>query len=192
MVERRKGGETGVKWLQAYRGDAFWKAMADGVWSRDLMTAALCRSHTLTPAREGFNDMMPTMEEMKTLAKDPVAYTYEHNDGLRCTMMLMNGLVKDFNFAARLDNPSKIVSTQLYLPMPDGRTTLATFFSPLAWNMEKLFETGKSPYPIERTLLTTGLTAIGVDSLYAGGAKLETPHLEFGYQAQKESVFERT
>jgi len=62
----------------------------------------------------------------------------------------------------------------------------------LAWNMEKLFETGKSPYPIERTLLTTGLTAIGVDSLYAGGAKLETPHLEFGYQAQKESVFERT
>jgi hypothetical protein len=192
MVERRKGGETGVKWLQAYRGDAFWKAMADGVWSRDLMTAALCRSHTLTPALEGFNDMMPTMEQMKTLVKDPVAYTYEHNDGLRCTMMLMMGLVKDFNFAARLDNPSKIVSTQLYLPMPDGRTTLATFFSPLAWNMEKLFETGKSPYPIERTLLTTGLTAIGVDSLYAGGAKLETPHLEFGYQATKESTFQRS
>lgn len=193
MVERRKGGESGVKWLQGYRGDAFWKALTDGVWSKDLMMAALCRSHTLTPAREGFNDMLPTVEQMKALVKDPVAYTYEHNDGLRCTMMLMSGLVKDFNFAARLDNPSKIVSTQLYLPMPDGRTTLATFFSPLANHMETLYQTGKSPYPLERTLLTTGLTASGVDSLFANGARQETPHLaKIRYQAPKESMYQRT
>ena len=31
MVERRKGGETGVKWLRAYRDDAFWQAYAEGV-----------------------------------------------------------------------------------------------------------------------------------------------------------------
>lgn len=192
LVERRKGGETGVKWLQAYRGDSFWKALADGVWSRDLMKAALCRSHTLTPAREGFNDMLPNVEQMKTLVKDPVAYSYEHHDGLRCTMMLMSGLVKDFNVALRLDNPAKIVSTQLYLPMPDGRTTLATFFSPLVNNMERLFETGHSPYPIERTLLTTGLTASGVDSLFAGGKKLDTPHLHFVYRAPEESMFQRS
>ena len=191
LVERRHGGETGVKWLQAYRGDSFWKALNDGVWSRDLMQAALCRSHTITPAREGFNDMMPTVDQMKQLDKDPVAYTYEHHDGLRCTMMLMTGMLRDFNVAMRLDNPSRVVSTQLYLPMPDGRTTLASFFSPLAWNMEKLYETGKSPIPIERTLLTTGLTASGVDSLHAGGTRLETPHLAIGYKAEKESTFER-
>jgi len=192
LVERRKGGETGVKWLQAFRGDSFWKALADGVWPRDLTQAALCRSHTLTSPREGFNDMMPNGEQMKQLVKDPVAYTYEHHDGLRCSMLLMNGLVKDFNFAARLDNPSRVVSTQLYLPMPDGRTTLANFFSPLANNMERLYTTGKSPYPIERTLLTTGLTAAGVDSLYAGGTRQETPHLAIRYQTPKESTFERS
>jgi hypothetical protein len=192
LVERRQGGESGVKWLQAFRGDHFWKALQDGVWPRDLMHAALCRSHTLTPPREGFNDMMPSLDEMKEIVKDPVAYTYEHHDGLRCTMLLMSGLVRDFNFAARLDNPARVVSTQLYLPMPDGRTTLANFFSPLVNNMEQLYTTGRSPYPIERTLLTTGLTASGVDSLYANGARQETAHLAIRYQPSIDSTFERT
>jgi len=189
MVERRHGGETGVKSLTAYKGESFWKACADGVWPRSLMDAALCRSHTLTPAREGFNDIFPTLEDMKRLVKNPVAYRYEHNDGLHSTMLLMAGLVKDFNFAAQLD--SGIFSTQMYLPMPDGRTTLATFFSPLVNGMEQMFLTGKATYPVERTLLTTGLTEAGVKSLFANGARQETPHLNISYQPTHESTFQR-
>ena len=103
MVERRAGGESGVKWLQAYRGDNFWDALREGRWSRRLMVAALCRSHTLTPARESFNDILPTDDDLRRLVKDPIAYHYEHADGLICTMILFNGLVKDFNFAADVD-----------------------------------------------------------------------------------------
>ncbi len=190
MVERRQGGEVGVRSLQAFRGDQFWAAMKEGVWPHDLMQAALCRSHTLTPPRPGFNDLMPTAEQMRALVKDPVAYRYEHADGLRCTLLLMNGLVRDFNFAARLDG-TKIFSNQMYLPMPDGRTTLATFFSPLVFHMEQMFLTGRTPYPIERTLLTTGLTASGVESLYRNGARLETPHLAIRYQPNPQSTFQR-
>ena len=192
MIERRQGGERGVRWLQAYRGDKFWQALADGVWSERLMNAALCRSHTLTPARAGFNDIFPAREQMRQLVKDPVAYRYEHEDGLRCTMLLMNGLVRDFNFAARLKNRSKIFSTQMYLPMPDGRTTLADFFSPLVFYMEQMFLTGKTQYPIERTLLTTGLTAAGVESLYQKQARVPTPHLAIRYEPRAESTFERS
>ena len=193
MVERRRGGETGVKWVQAYRGEAFWKALREGVWPRELLDAALCRSHTLTPAREGFNDIFPTLDEMAKLVKDPVAYRYEHNDGLKCTMLLMSGLVRDFNFAAYVEGQRKPFSTQMYLPMPDGRTTLATFFSPLVNNMEQLFLTGKTSYPIERTLLTTGLTAAGVESLFRNQARFETPHLSgIRYQVGKESTFQRS
>ncbi len=191
MVERRKGGETGVRWMQAYRGDRFWDAMKEGVWSHELMQAALCRSHTLTPARPGFNDVLPTADQMRQLTKDPVAYTYEHNDGVRCTMLLMHGLLRDFNFAARLDGTPKIFSTQMYLPMPDGRTTLASFFSPLVYHMEQMFLTGKTPYPLERTLLTTGLTASGVESLYRNQSRVETPQLKIRYQAPTQSTFER-
>ncbi len=192
MVERRRGGESGVKWLQAYRGDAFWAAYREGVWPRDLVEAALCRSHTLKPARPGFNDIFPTFDDMRRLVKDPVAYRYEHADGLKCTMLLMSGLIEDFNFAARLAGSKEIFSTQLYLPMPPARTSLASFFSPLVNNMERMFLTGKPPYPIERTLLTTGLTAAGVDSLHQGGKRLDTPQLSIAYRAPAESTFWRS
>jgi hypothetical protein len=192
MVERRRGGESGVKWVQAYRDDKFWDACRDNVWPRELMNAALCRSHTLTPARAGFGDVFPSFDDMRRLVKDPVAYRYEHTDGVMATMLLMNGLVRDFNFAAQLEGMSKPFSTQMYLPMPDGRTTLADFFNPLSYNMEQMFLTGKATIPVERTLLTTGLTAAGVDSLYAGQVKLETPHLAIRYQPAAASTFWRT
>ena len=193
MVERRKGGESGVKWIQAYRGENFWKALKEGAWSRELMNVALCRSHTLAPSREGFNNDFPTEDSMRRIVRDPWAYVYEHHDGLKSAIVMLNGLVQDFNFAARLDNRKEIFSTQMYLPMPPARTSLANFFSPLVNNIEQLFLTGKTAYPIERTLLTSGLTAAGVDSLYAGEKRLETPHLaKITYPAPRESTFWRT
>jgi hypothetical protein len=192
MLERRNGGEAGVLWLEAYRGQKFWDALKDGVWPRRLFDAALCRSHTVTPARPGFNDVLPTLDQMQRLVKDPVAYRYQHADGPRATMILMSGLVRDFNFSAALEGLSEPFSTQMYLPMPDGRTTLANFFSPLVNCMEQMFLSGKPPYPIERTLLTTGLTAAGVDSLYNGQARLKTPHLQIQYQPSAASIFWRS
>jgi hypothetical protein len=191
MVERRSGGESGVKWVQAYRGEDFWKAYQEGIWSKDLVEAALCRSHTLKPAREGFNDIFPTVADMRRLVKDPAAYHYEHLDGVKCTVLMMSGLVEDFNFAARIEGRAQPFSTQMYLPMPPGRTSLANFFSPLVNNFEKMFLTGRPTYPVERTLLTTGLTAAGMESLYRK-QRFETPHLRISYQPTKESTYWRT
>jgi hypothetical protein len=192
LVERRRGGETGVEWVQAYRGDKFWSALREGVWPLSLMEAALTRSHTLTPARAGFGDILPSVDDMRRLVRDPVAYCYQHADGLKCTLLLMNGLVRDFNFAAYVNGSRDPWSTQMYLPMPDGRTTLANFFSPLVNHMENMFLSGRTPYPVERTLLTTGLTAAGIESLYRGQARFDTPQLGIRYQPSKESTFWRT
>ena len=123
--------------------------------------------------------------------KDPVAYRYEHEDGLKCTMLLMSGLVRDFNFAAQLDDG--ILSTQMYLPMPDGRTTLANFFSPLVNGMEQMFLTGKPTYPVERTLLTTGLTAAGVESLLSRAGEASRHRIwRFATSRPSESTFWRS
>jgi hypothetical protein len=75
--------------------------------------------------------------------------------------------------------------------MPPARTSLANFFSPLVHYIEEMILTGRTSYPVERTLLTTGLTAAGMESLYTG-KRFETPHLKISYQPTKESTFWRT
>ena len=192
MVERRRGGESGVRWIDTYRGERFWTAHHDCVWSRELFEACLARSHTLTTARPGFNHVFPTLDEMKTLEEDPIAYRYEHHDGLISTMILLNGVVRDFNFAAHLPGRREPLSTQMYLPMPPAHTTLANFFSPQVNNVEKMFLTGKATYPVERTLLTTGLVAAAVDSLNQDQIRISTPHLHVPYRPNPESTFWRT
>ena len=192
MVERRNGGETGVDWLQAYRGESFWQAHHDEVWSRQLFESALSRSHTLKPGRSGFNNLFPNWNELQEIVKDPIAYHYQHSDGLKSTMILMSGLIEDFNFAATLKSRDQPLSTQMYLPMPPARTSLANFFTPQVNNVERMFLTGQPSYPVERTLLTSGLVIAGVDSLDQEQSKQLTPHLKIAYQANPESTFWRT
>ena len=51
-----------------------------------------------------------------TPLRDPVAYRYEYADGLRATMLQLNGLVQDFTLAARLKGRPEPLSTLFHLP----------------------------------------------------------------------------
>lgn len=68
--------------------------------------------------------------------------------------------------------------------------TLENYFNPLAHYIEQMIITGKEPYPAERTLLTTGLVCVGIDSLFQGQQRLQTPQLAIRYQPG-ESTFVR-
>lgn len=189
MAERRRGGESGVVALQALRGDAVWRAMQQGSWERGgwdagLFEACLCRSQTLAQPPT-FSDRHPTTEEMRQWVKEPAAYRFEYADGLKATMLLLNGLVEDFTFAARLKGRDEPLSTLFYLPPNPNVVYSAALMS----KAEDLFLTGRAPYPLERTLLTTGLVAAGMQSLGKGQKRLETPHLAIRYQAPRESQF---
>jgi len=191
LVERRKGGETGVEWLQAYRGDNFWKAYEQEVWSHALFKAALCRSQSLRCGRQSFTGAYPTLQEMKALARDPVAYHYQYKDGLRGTIMLMGGMVEDFTFAAEIEGQLRPFSTLMYLSHFTQGATLESYFSPLVHYIEQMMATGKEPYPVERVLLATGMVCAGVDSLFQGQQRIETPQLAIRYQPG-ESTLRRT
>ena len=183
MAERRKGGETGVVALQALRGEAVWKAMESGAWNPALFEACLCRSQTLAQAPT-YSDRYPTAKQMREWVKSPVAYRFEYADGLKATMLLMNGLVGDFTFAAKLKDRREPISTLFYLP-PNPNVT---YSAALMARAEEMFLTGKAPFPIERTLLTTGLVAAGMESLAKEQKRLETPHLAIKY-SPTESTF---
>ena len=97
----------------------------------------------------------------------------------------MNGLVNDFTFAARLKGHAEPLSTLFYLPPNPNVVYSAALMS----KAEEMFVTGKAPYPVERTLLTSGLVAAGLQSLSTGQKRVETPHLALKYQAPRESLF---
>jgi len=189
MAERRHGGETGVRALQAIRGDSVWKALQAGSWDKGgwdprLFEACLARSQTLAQTPTS-SHRYPTKQQIREWVKDPVAYRFEYADGLRATMLLLNGLVSDFTFAARLKGKEEPLSTLFYLPPQPNVVYSAALMS----KVEEMFLTGKPPYPIERTLLTTGLVAAGVQSLAEGQKRLPTPHLAIRYQVPRESTF---
>ncbi|MBI3468360.1 MAG: hypothetical protein HY000_35615 [Planctomycetes bacterium] len=190
MAERRRGGETGVAWLQALRGESVWETMRSGSWKAggwdpELFEACLCRSQTLGQARTGFGHRYPIESEIRELVKEPVAYRFEYTDGLKATMLLMNGLVGDFTFAARLKGNPEPLSTLFYLPPNPNVAYSAVLMS----KVESMFLTSKPAYPVERTLLTTGLVAAGMQSLASGQKRLDTRHLAVRYDPPRESTF---
>ena len=195
MVERRAGGETGVKWIEAKRGDDVWRAIDQGACAPELLEACLARSDALHLGQVDEHMVFPTTTQLRQCTRDPIMYQYEHRDGLRCTMLMLNGLVGGWTFAASAPTWSTPLSTRMHLRMPDFNRTesgnvLATFFSPLTHHIERLMHTGASSWPSERNLLTTGLTIAGVQSL-GDGQPLDTPHLDIRYAAPAESQHAR-
>ncbi len=187
MSERRDDGESGVKQVHALRGDKLWNRlwMDDCKTTRELIVSALTRSHNL-PVTTGFPTDPTSMEWLQRTMPDTTGYLIEHNDGLRTTILLTD--IRDFNYAGMLRDGS-IVSCQMYLPMPKHGSTTADFFNPLARHIETTMIERKTPYPVERTLLTSGMVIGGVDSLFAGEQPLATPHLDVKYKAPRDSTF---
>jgi hypothetical protein len=93
--------------------------------------------------------------------------------------------VRDFTFAAQLRGQAEPLSTLFYLPDNPNVVYSAALMS----KAEEMFVTGQAPYPVERTLLTSGLVAAALSSLAQGQKRLETPYLAIRYTAPQASQF---
>jgi len=197
FTERRRGGETGVKAVEVLRGPDVWKALdpaaGGSARTRALFDACLCRSFRLSSPMPGYGNAFPTLEQAAKLASDPLLYRLHYNDGLVGSLFMMSGLVADFTVALKLEGDPAIRSTQLYLCGISPNQTLPNFFSPLANHIEAMFLTGRAPYPVERTLLTSGVLCTAVDLLAEKKGRAETPELSsIAYRAPRESQYMRS
>lgn len=188
MSERRRGGEVGISSVQAIRGECLWNYLEkpDRQNTRQLMVSALTRSHNL-PVEQGYYTDKISFEWARKKFPDALAYFIEHRDGFRTSMFLVD--IRDFNYAGMRSDTGEIISCQMYLPMPGHGSTTADFFHPLTHHIENMILTGKAPYPVERTLLTSGMTLAGVESLYRNGAVIKTPEMKVAYKVDPASTY---
>ncbi len=162
-IERRRGAETGVRWVQALRGAALWRAVDDGVVRRDLLEAAFSAVPHVSGA-----DMRQDAEA--------VLFLWEHRDGFRgAQLMLSCATGTGTAFAVR----GQPIAVSVF----DERTEPKyPHFAYLLKAIEKMMHSGQSPYPVERTLLTGGILDRALTSLHAGGVRRETPELAISYR----------
>ena len=187
MVERRGGGETGVRAVQLIDGDEVWRAGQDGRWSRRLLEGALARSDSRSgiALSDGRPQDLAHSGELEQLVEQPSAYFIEYNDGFRATLLMLNGAVQDYTFAAKVQGLPQVQSTQFLLP---GQPNVA-YSACLMGKVEEMIVSGRAPYPVERTLLVSGMLECCLESRLSNHRRLETPELNVSYQAPEASHF---
>ena len=129
------------------------------------------------------------MEWAQKQFPEMLAYFIDHNDGFKTTLFLAS--IQDFNYAGMRADNNEIISCQMYLPMPTHGSTTADFFSPLVRHIETMIIENRAPYPVERTLLTSGMVIGAVDSLHQGQIPVATPEMAVKYHVGPESFFRR-
>ena len=163
MVERRRGGETGIAAVRCIKGRAVWEAAERGLWPRDLAAEAESHIEDAEPGRMEDNCVRPALFEL------------EYVDGLRAFTLMLDRHARGFAYAARVDGET--VSTGFHTIGSHGGEP----FTAQGLAIQEMFLTGLPQYPVERTLLTTGAHAALMDSRHLGGARIETPWLAVRY-----------
>ena len=145
------------------------RSAREGRWSRELAEAA-CACIENKPAG--------TMEEH---CKTPTVFLLEYCDGTRGSILMLNGYVTDLAYAARVGG--QVQATELYLQGHGGPVGSYSHFSYLSLNLEEMFLSGQPTYPVERTVLTSGVLEAALTSRYEGHRRLETPWLNLSYKS---------
>jgi hypothetical protein len=163
FAERRAGGESGVAAVTGLTGEAAVRAVNDGTVDAQLLEAALGAFDLDGVARE----------EAKQSVKD--VFVVEYADGLRASVVNCAKGFANWSVAAR--GPQHTAACQVWL-----QGAPYSHFVFLARQIESMVLSGVAPYPVERTLLTTGILDAAMRSRHSGGARRETPELAIDYQ----------
>jgi len=168
LIERRAGGETGVEAVQCLEGEAVWSFLDSNRWAQKLFAAALgCSEDPRENPRAG---------------DQAALYRVWHRDGVETAIFLLPDGASDFCVAVDVEGREEPLATMMWRYKPELRS-----FDALILRLEELFETGRAPYPVERTLLVTGALEQLLESRIHGHVRIDTPHLDIAYQVDERS-----
>ncbi len=168
LAEQRLGGETGIKAVQSFSGEAVWRAFEEKKFDLELFDSAWQRlSYPENHARP-----------LREMVRQPKLFRIEYADGLRAHLLELNGAAGEWSAAWRYADDNRVESTLFWTQ--EGRP--AMHFAILLQGIEKMMLTGKPTWNVQRTLLTSGALDALLLSLTTGERRIETPYLEFNYQ----------
>ena len=173
MVESRRGGETGIAQVQMLSGDALWKAAEEGRWSLRLADAALATE--LGPGAPPLREYAVAQQGRRSA---PFGTRLTYHDGLQAMVLKVGNSSTRWNFACRLEGEEEPRATRFYTGPWNNRN----LFKALCHAIQVHFRQGRPPYPLERTLLVTGVLGAEADSRAQGGEAVQTPHLAIAYR----------
>lgn len=162
IAEKRRGGETGVSAVWALEGDEVWAAMDRGEWPEPLMLQAL---GAYPDIRSG---------HPRDHQQDPVLFVVEYVDGSKGYVIQLKNFVDQWAYAFRSDSGVTAALCDSERKRPFGH------FERLTKMVEAFIISRQPPFPSERILMSSGLIAYGMESLYVK-SRVDTPLLRFEY-----------
>ena len=171
IVEARQGGETGIASVEFMDSAKLWQKADEGVWSPALADAAMR------------TELGPDAPPVRELVKQP-RFASQHgilvhyNDGFKGVVLKLGDDGIRWNFACQVEGEKEPRATRFHVGPWQNRN----LFKGLSHAIQVFFREKKSPYPVERTLLTTGMLSASMDSHFEKGRLIETPWLKIPYQ----------
>jgi hypothetical protein len=164
LAERRRGGEAGVQWVQCLQGDAMWKPLDDGLIDKGTFDAALALVHT-------------EPEKVRTCPQAAL-FLFQYTDGFLGAVFMLPGFASRIAAAVKLRGEPAPQATRFEEHLEPRHP----HFAYLIKGIERMIHTSQPCYPVERTLLTSGVLDRALTSRFRGGQRLETPELAIRYQ----------
>ena len=178
MIERRKGGETGIRSVEWIEGDAVWQWRdGAGKWSIPLLNAALVSIPIFQIRPIGGQ-----REEARCL---PPGISGRDASGSLHARRARQRL----EFCSAIKGRSRTCRHVFEQGDAPGSRPFP-HFDALVHCMEEMFITGKPLYPVERTLLTTCALSMLFESR-AWKRRIETSELKISYRAPRDTYFQR-